>query len=73
MSKSGYTFALAATTGVGANAAFYATAVPTSTSGVTQTGTRRFGITQVGVMRGDTTLTAPANGAAVDAMSALGN
>ena len=73
LSKSGYTFGLTAGAGTGANATFYATAVPSSTSGVTQTGTRRFGITQIGVLRGDTTLTAPADGAAVDAMSALGN
>jgi len=73
LSKSGYTFGLTAGAGTGANATFYATGVPTSTSGVTQTGTRRFGITQVGVLRGDTTLTAPADGAAVDAMSAMGN
>ena len=72
--KSGYLIAITAdATLFGANAVFYATAVPSSTSGVTQTGTRRFGITQVGVMRGDTTLTVPADGAAVNAMSALGN
>ena len=73
LSKSGYTFGLTAGAGTGANATFYATAVPTSTSGVTQTGTRRFGITQVGVMRGDTTLSVPGSAAAVDGMSALGN
>ena len=72
--KSGYLIEITAdATLFGANAVFYATAVPSSTSGVTQTGTRRFGITQIGVMRGDTTLTVPANAAAVDAMSALGN
>ena len=71
--KSGYTFTIAAGAGSGSAATFYAHAVPTTTSGVGQTGTRRFGITQVGVMRGDTTLSAPADGAAVDAMSALGN
>jgi prepilin-type N-terminal cleavage/methylation domain-containing protein len=73
LSKSGYTFGLTAGAGTGANATFYATAVPTNTSGVTQTGTRRFGITQIGVLRGDTTLTVPADGAAVDAMAAMGN
>jgi type IV pilus assembly protein PilA len=71
--KSGYLIAISAGAGSGANATFYSTAVPSSTSGVTQTGTRRFGITQIGVMRGDTTLTTPADGAAVNAMSALGN
>jgi len=73
LSKSGYTFGITAGAGIGPNATFYATAVPTTTSGVTQTGTRRFGITQVGVMRGDTTMTTPADAAAIDAMSALGN
>jgi hypothetical protein len=60
-------------TGTGATAEFGASAVPSTTSGVSATGTRRFGITQVGVLRGDTTLTAPADVAAIDAMSALGN
>ena len=73
LSKSGYTFTINAGAGLGANADFWATATPTTTSGVAQTGTRRFGITQVGVMRGDTTLTAPASATAVDGMSALGN
>jgi type IV pilus assembly protein PilA len=72
--KSGYLIAITADPALfGANAVFFATAVPSSTSGVTQTGTRRFGITQVGVMRGDTTLTVPADATAVNAMSALGN
>jgi type IV pilus assembly protein PilA len=73
LTKSGYTFGITAAAGSGSAAAFYATAVPVTTSGVGQTGTRRFGITQVGVMRGDTTLSVPADGAAVDAMAALGN
>lgn len=72
-SKSGYDFAVVDVSGSGATAQFGASAVPTTTSGVSQTGTRRFGITQIGVMRGDTTLTAPADCAAINAMSALGN
>ncbi|HEX8650020.1 MAG TPA: prepilin-type N-terminal cleavage/methylation domain-containing protein [Pyrinomonadaceae bacterium] len=56
--KSGYTFAVHETD---ANSAatpptlstFYATAVPVTTSGVSQTGTRRFGITDDGVLHGD--------------------
>jgi len=43
------------------------------TSGVSQTGTRVFGITQVGVMRGDTTLAIPADNGDIDAMGVLGN
>jgi len=72
--KSGYTFAITTDTGgTGATAQFGATAVPTTTSGVSQTGTRRFAITQVGVLRGDTTLTAPTTVGAIDALTALGN
>jgi type IV pilus assembly protein PilA len=69
--KSGYTFAItvAGTTPDG----FYATAVPTVTGGVSATGTRRFAVADDGVMHGDTTLSAPANRAAVDNMAVLGN
>ncbi|HKZ02848.1 MAG TPA: prepilin-type N-terminal cleavage/methylation domain-containing protein [Pyrinomonadaceae bacterium] len=70
--KSGYTFAVVDVSGTGATAQFGATGVPTTTSGVSATGTRRFGITQVGVLRGDTTMTAPTTVAAIDALSALG-
>lgn len=35
---------------------FYISAIPTTTSGVTQTGTRRFGIATEGVIKADTTL-----------------
>ena len=71
--KSGYTFGLVSVAGSGGQATFGATAIPSTTSGVSQTGTRRFAITQVGVMRGDTTMTAPADNGAIDAMAALGN
>ena len=74
--KSGYNFAVTTTdlvVGV-SPATFYATAVPQVTSGVGQTGTRRFGISTDGVMHGDSTaLTAYANEAAVLAAPALGN
>ncbi len=71
--KSGYVFLVGGLGGSGATATFYAHAVPATTTGVSQTGTRRFGITQVGVLRGDTTLSAPSDGAAVEGMPALGN
>jgi prepilin-type N-terminal cleavage/methylation domain-containing protein len=71
--KSGYTFGLVGVTGVGATAEFGATAVPSTTTGVSQTGTRRFAITQTGVLRGDTTMTAPSSVSAIDGLSALGN
>ena len=78
--KSGYSFTvnttdrdLAAAPPVLAQ--FFATANPTNPSGVSQTGTRRFGVTEDGVMRGDTTTigTPYADRAAVDAAPALGN
>ena len=70
--KSGYTFEVHPT--IGTNPAqFYITAVPLGTSGVGQTGTRRFAMTEEGVIRTDATLTVPANRAEVDAMPALNN
>ena len=56
--KSGYTFTASATAANPAGtppsyATFYVTAVPTLSSGIAQTGTRRFGITEDGVMHGD--------------------
>jgi len=71
--KSGYTFAATAE-GTPANQ-FWAYAFPTSTSGAGKTGTRRFAITEDGVLRGDTDLAAgaPVSQAAVIAMSALAN
>jgi len=71
--KSGYLFTVDGIGGNGATATFFAHAVPATTSGVSQTGTRRFGITQTGVLRGDTTLSAPADGAEVEGMAPLGN
>jgi type IV pilus assembly protein PilA len=71
--KSGYTFAVVDQSGTGATAQFGASAVPSTTSGVSQTGTRRFAITQIGVMRGDTTLSAPADCATINGLTALGN
>ena len=71
--KSGYTFGMVGVTGSGATAEFGATAVPTTTSGVSQTGTRRFAITQTGVLRGDTSLSAPTTVSQIEGLSALGN
>lgn len=71
--KSGYSFA-ATPVGTPANQ-FWAYAYPITTSGIGQTGTRLFGISEDGVLRGDTNLSAgaPANEAAVRAMNPLGN
>ena len=73
--KSGYTFVVAKVNLVVnvSPATFYVSSVPLVTSGVSQTGTRRFAIADDGVMHGDTTLSVPANRAAVDAMTTLGN
>lgn len=69
--KSGYTFVFTAIAGPPAQ--YWGYAVPTTTSGIGQTGTRRFGISEDGVLRGDSTLSAPADAAAVKAMNPLGN
>jgi prepilin-type N-terminal cleavage/methylation domain-containing protein len=75
--KGGYTFVgdrAAATTGAGAQpATFYFSTVPTATSGVTQTGTRRFGIATDGVIKSDTTLSQYADAAAVSNATAMAN
>ncbi|HJT66086.1 MAG TPA: type II secretion system protein [Pyrinomonadaceae bacterium] len=73
-SKSGYDFAIIDQGGSYATAVFGAYAYPTSTSGVGQTGTRTFGITEVGIMRGDTDLSAiPASRADINALPPLTN
>ena len=70
-SKSGYTFA--ATPVAGLSAQYWAYAAPTITSGIGQTGTRRFSISEDAVLRGDATLTPPADDAEVKTMPPLGN
>jgi prepilin-type N-terminal cleavage/methylation domain-containing protein len=71
--KSGYNFTIVDVSGVGATAQFGATGVPSTTSGPSKTGSRRFAISHAGVLRGDTTVTAPTTVAQIDALSALGN
>lgn len=68
-SKSGYSFVV--TPVAGPPVQFWAYAIPTTTSGIGKTGTRRFGVTEDGVLRGDSTLTAPASEAAVLAISPM--
>lgn len=73
-SKSGFNFAANPTAAGVRPALFYATAVPTITAGVGQTGTRRFGISEDGVLHGDSAaLTAYADEAAVKAAPPIGN
>jgi prepilin-type N-terminal cleavage/methylation domain-containing protein len=69
-SKSGYAFA-ANPTAAGVGAQFYVTAVPTTTSGYGLSGTRRFAMTEDGVVRGDASLTVPADHTAVEGMQPL--
>jgi prepilin-type N-terminal cleavage/methylation domain-containing protein len=70
--KSGYYFVVTPIAGV--TPQFWAYALPSVTSGVGKTGTRRFGLTEDGVVRADSTLTPPANYAAVNpGMPPLGN
>lgn len=68
--KSGYYFDTVPTV-LSGEPQFYTTAVPTSTIGVVRTGTRRFAGTEDGVLKSDTTLTLPADHAAVEAMPAF--
>jgi type IV pilus assembly protein PilA len=69
--KSGYNFAANPTIGT-LPAQFYSTAVPTDTTGVDRTGSRRFAMTEDGVLRGDSNLALPANHAAVQGIPPLG-
>ena len=69
--KSGYNFV--ATPVVPSNQ-FWAYAFPITTSGIAATGSRRFAVSEDGVLRGDADLTAPpADLAAVQAMQPMGN
>ena len=71
--KSGYNFAATPTAPGVRPALFYATAAPIVTTGIPQTGTRRFGISEDGIMHGDTALTTYVDEAAVKSAPALGN
>jgi prepilin-type N-terminal cleavage/methylation domain-containing protein len=73
-SKSGYNFAIIQQSGTGSAAVFGARAMPATTSGPSKTGTRRFGLTEDGVLRGDTTVTTNlTTRAQITAMTAVGN
>ena len=71
--KSGYLFAVTPTAPGVRPALFYATAVPTITSGIPQTGTRRFGVSEDGVLHGDSTLTVYIDEDDLKASTVLGN
>jgi type IV pilus assembly protein PilA len=72
--KSGYNFSIVDQSGTGNTAVFGTKCIPQVTAaGVSKSGTRRFGITQEGVMRGDTTIgTDLTTRASIEAMGALG-
>ena len=70
--KSGYNFAAMPSAPGARPALFYATAAPVITSGIGQTGTRRFGMSEDGVLHGDSVALTPyADEAAVKAAPAL--
>lgn len=72
--KAGYVFTGGSiVASASAPAQFMFTAIPATTTGVTQTGSRRFGIATPGVLMADTTLTAYATVAAVQAGTPLAN
>jgi type IV pilus assembly protein PilA len=72
--KSGYRFVVTPTPRGTLPSLFYATAVPTVTSGASQTGTRRFGISEDGVLHGDSVALTPyPDEAAVKAAPGVGN
>lgn len=71
--KSGYQFA--ANPDPADSQLFFATGYPVTTTGLGQTGTRRFGLTEDGVLRGDTDLSSgvPADHTSVLALPAMAN
>jgi type IV pilus assembly protein PilA len=73
--KSGYNFTIpeVQTPAVGVLAQFAAQADPQVDSGASQSGTRVFGITEDGVMRGEVGVAAKTDRTGVSGMSALGN
>ena len=72
--KSGYSFEVHPTSAGVRPSQFYVTTIPVTPSGIAQSGKRRFGMTEDGIMHADTTLTAHfADHGQVVAAPALGN
>jgi type IV pilus assembly protein PilA len=72
--KSGYHFEIVEQAGANATAAYGIYAFPLITGGVSATGTRTFGLTEAGVMRGDSDLSAvPNTRADINALPPIGN
>ena len=73
-SKAGYEFEVVEQAGTHAAAVYGCYALPTITTGVAMTGTRVFGITEVGILRGDTdTSLLPNTRADINALPPIGN
>jgi len=73
-SKSGYNFVITPTLPGAVPQLYHASGVPIVPAGMSRTGTRRFGITEDGVLHGDSiALTPYATNAAVKAAQAIGN
>ena len=72
--KSGYDFLIVEESGINASAVYGVYAFPSTTTGVSQSGTRRFGTTHAGIMHGDTNLSVlPNTIALIDNIPVLGN
>ena len=72
--KSGYDFHVVEQAGIGSAAVFGTYAVPSISTGVSMTGTRVFGVTEVGILRGDTDLSIlPNTRADINALPPIGN
>jgi type IV pilus assembly protein PilA len=72
--KSGFEFEVVEQAGTGAAAVFGAYAYPVNPTGAAATGTRTFGITEVGILRGDSDLDiVPSTRAEINALPPLGN
>jgi type IV pilus assembly protein PilA len=72
--KSGYSFVVVDQAGTGSSAVFGCYGFPVTSGGATQSGTRRFGVTEVGVLRGDANMsTIPNTRALINNMAVLGN
>lgn len=69
--KSGYSFVITPVNG--SSPQYWAYAIPTTTSGIGKTGSRRFSLSEDGVLRGDSNLVAPADEAEVQGMGPVGN
>jgi prepilin-type N-terminal cleavage/methylation domain-containing protein len=72
--KSGYDFAIVGQGGTGSGAVFGCYAFPVVSSGASQTGARRLGVTEIGVLRGDTDMaTIPNTITLINNLAVLGN